>query len=287
MAQINNLPVVVFMASSDCAVCRNIRGVDGLIKENNEVHSSNVPLIAKKYYWNQDFFVKLLKCGNLANLTSKVRIYDIYLNKRYSQNLDDALKQGLTLSEITFENQKAVKTIYTKFDNNIIIKTVCVGNNKNTSRINKNFEEFVKSLIPNSIGNWWYIFPNWLFANGDEWNQSIANETPINMYASSCIRGLKSPGVYGSVGYDIETIKLRGLEDPIENAKKLISGTLIEKEIVPSALLKSLNIPEPQVQSSFKSFQSRPAFNGLETSSSAPTHNASNFKIVPGNCDTN
>jgi hypothetical protein len=230
-------PVVIIMTGKNCGNCRAMRG-DGSIEEKQPASNNiDIPPISKKYFWRQDFFQKLLNGGEsfVQNSQQKVRVYELYLSDYLNSSFDEVVKNDLTINELNLDNNgKVIKTTYTKsINNDTTIKTT--GNTMTVLDIS--FKTFVNNTIPKCIENWWLIYPNFLYANGDDWDNALNNKENIKFYASYCKTIVKSTNkdgieLYGVSTFNRELLKTVGAEDPLENVKKLLNGSLIIKDPV-------------------------------------------------------
>ena len=214
-----DLPIILIVTSNECNICKNFR------KDGKLYHKKNLsPIFLNKYFWNKQFFKKLLN-GNTNESDGKFKIIELFLNKNTYSDSSDILEY----SEFYLINDDVIRYSAKLNNENNLIFTKDINYNYNilfnanelitfTNKIN-NFEKLVNSKIPKGIlPNFIIYFPCFMFFDYFTWNLSLSGILKIHGLISGISFKQNSDEEYIP---DISTSS-RKIEDPI-----LIASTFL------------------------------------------------------------
>jgi len=223
MNNVNPLPVIVIITSKGCGHCTAIRK-DGYL-QSIESPSSMFGNNGKGYSWNETFFNLLLR-GGATSGPAKFRVYEIH----YSQ-LQPTL--GVEeFSEYTLTPEGKVKRIGFYNINNKFMTTTTIGYKSTKPQAvavnNKTFTNLFDQLFPKTIADFVYVYPGWIYVDGNAWNNALKTGESFYAYAAQ-LKIIKENGKY-IVDRKQESINNKP-EDAVLNASKVLNGTISLKYI--------------------------------------------------------
>lgn len=214
------LPVIVIMTSAACGHCNQMRGDGYFVSDNSQPHIKKDG--GKGWLWNEDFFRHLLRGGEESG-RAKFRVFEIHF-ATLQGSYDNIVE--ISEFELADKNEIARNTFYSQ--NGKLMNTFALGYRKTdrpepTEITDQTFEELLAEYIPKQISNYTYAYPSWFYCNGEIWESSIKNNTPLYGYMA----GMKvSQIANGQFGVIRDSSSFTETEDPVSVAKRIATGNL-------------------------------------------------------------
>ena len=237
-----NLPVVVVMTSATCGHCIHMRGEDG------DFMPSNSPPTIKKdsgngWSWNETFFKTLLRAGADSG-RAKCRVFEIHY-----QTMQAFYDNIISFTEFELADKEEVSknTYYTQ--NNKLMNTYVIGYRTKsnlpepTEVTDISFSDLIRKYIPTQIVNYARAYPSWFFCNGEVWNASLHDNTPLFGYLASA-KVIKLPN--GEFGVD-KSVNFGDAEDPVTVINKIVNGklSLDYTQLKSDTIINNNNLSQP------------------------------------------
>ncbi len=216
-----SLPVVAIITSAACGHCRNMRG-DGQPREPKKSATPIPGPISKGgYHFSPSFFQALITGNKAGTGPAKWRVYEFYFPTLSPRSIAEALE----INEFTLKpGGGIVRTTYSRGDGTDPGMMMAVDGGKKSLMPGTKWATSVAQRYPADLTNFAYLFPGWVWADGNVWNAAVRGERRLYAYVSSCF--VKAYPVEGGTHYwgvDYER-KFTSPEDPLENAATLGNG---------------------------------------------------------------